>query len=120
MNWITSSLKRSSPRPLSGRRSRSVADYPNPDLGIEVDISPSRIDRPRIDAALQVTEVWRYEGETEQVVIERLGEDGSYYAVEASTLLPIRVEEVRRWVIDEDSSDQSAWARRLRHGPGMS
>jgi len=24
------------------------------------------------------------------------------------------VEEVRRWVLDEDSSDESAWARRLR------
>ncbi|MGD0044192.1 MAG: Uma2 family endonuclease, partial [Isosphaeraceae bacterium] len=96
------------------RRSKKVADYPNPDLGIEVDISPSRIDRPGIYAALQVTEVWRFEGESEQVSIERLGEDGSYYPVEASALLPIRAEEVRRWVIEEDSSDQSAWARRLR------
>ena len=96
------------------RRSRSVADYPNPDLGIEVDISPSRIDGPRTYAALQVAEVWRYEGETEQVVIERLGEDGSYHAVEASTVLPVRAEEVRRWIIEENSSDQSAWARRLR------
>ena len=28
--------------------------------------------------------------------------------------LPIRAEEVRRWVVEEDSSDESAWARRLR------
>jgi len=84
------------------------------DLGIEVDLSPSRIGRPGIYAALQVTEVWRFDGESEQVIIERLGEDGSYYAVEASALLPIRALEVRRWVIEEDSSDQSAWARRLR------
>ena len=48
----------------------------------------------RTYAALQVAEVWRYEGETEQVVIERLGEDGSYHAVEASTILPVRAEEV--------------------------
>lgn len=96
------------------RRSRKVADYPNPDLGIEVDISPSRIDRPGIYAALQVAEVWRFEADREQVIIDRLGEDGSYHAVEASALLPVRTEEVRRWVIEEDSSDQSAWARRLR------
>ena len=96
------------------RRSREVADYPNPDLGIEVDLSPSRIDRPGIYAALQVSEVWRFEGEIGQVIIERLGEDGSYHPVEASALLLIRAEEVRRWVIEEDSSDQSAWARRLR------
>jgi hypothetical protein len=96
------------------RRSKKVANYPNPDLGIEGDISPSRIDRPGIYAALQVTEVWRFEGENEQVVIERLGVDGTYHLVEASAFLPIRAEEVRRWVIEEDSSDQSAWARRLR------
>ncbi len=90
------------------RRSKKVADYPNPDLGIEVDMSPSRIDRPGIYAALQVTEVWRFDGESEQVIIERLGEDGLYHAVEASTLLPIRAEEIRRWVVEEDSSDQSA------------
>ncbi len=96
------------------RRSRKVADYPNPDLGIEVDISPSKIDRPGIYAALRVAEVWRFEGESEQVVIERLGEDGAYHPAEGSSFLPIRAEEVRRWVVEEDSSDQSAWARRLR------
>ena len=100
------------------RRSKNVADYPNPDLGIEVDISPSRIDRPGIYAALLVAELWRFEGESERVIIERLHEDGSYYPVEASGLLPIRAEEVRRWIVEEDSSDQSAWARRLRMGPG--
>ncbi len=96
------------------RRSRNVADYPNPDLGIEVDISRSRIDRPGIYAALQVAEVWRFEGPGERVLIERLGADGAYHAVETSGLLPIRADEVRRWVIEEDSSNHSAWARRLR------
>ncbi|MFI5458643.1 MAG: hypothetical protein ACHRXM_24690 [Isosphaerales bacterium] len=28
--------------------------------------------------------------------------------------MPIRSEEVVLWVVQEDSSDQSAWARRLR------
>jgi len=96
------------------RRSKNIADYPNPDLAIEVDISPPKIDRPGIHAALRIAEVWRFEGEGEQVVIERLGEDGSYYPVEASGFLPIRAEEVRRWVVDEDSRDESAWARGLR------
>jgi len=51
------------------RRSNSIADYPNPDLGIEVDISPSKIDRPGIYAALQVAEIWRFDGESDQVII---------------------------------------------------
>ena len=69
------------------RRSKDVADYPNPDLSIEVDISPSRIDRPGIYAALKVSEVWRFDGEREEVIIERLGEDGSFHPVEGSAVL---------------------------------
>jgi Uma2 family endonuclease len=96
------------------RKSRKIADYPNPDLGIEVDISRSKIDRPGIYAALHVAEIWRFDGDSEQVIIERLGEDGTYQAVEDSLFLPIRAGEIRRWVVEEDSSDESAWARRLR------
>jgi Uma2 family endonuclease len=96
------------------KRSKKIADYPNPDLGIEVDISPSQIDRPGIYASLKVSEVWRFDGEHDEVIIERLGDDGSFHPVEISMFLPIRATEIRRWVVDEDSSDESAWARRLR------
>ncbi len=58
------------------RRSQDVADYPNPDLAIEIDISPSEIDRQAIYQALQVDEIWRFDGES--VVIEQLGEQGQY------------------------------------------
>ena len=90
------------------------ADYPNPDLGIEVDISPSKIDRPGIYAALRVAEVWRFDGERRQIIIERLGDDGAYHPVESSVFLPVSAEEVERWVLTEDYRDGSAWARRLR------
>ncbi len=96
------------------RRSRKIADYPNPDLGIEVDLSPSKIDRPGIYAALGVTEVWRFEVERGQIMIERLGSDQAYHPAEESGFLPIRAEEIHRWVALEDSRDESAWARRLR------
>src|SRR5208337_2929366 len=66
------------------RRSKNVADYPNPDLSIEVDISPSRIDRPGIYAALVVAEVWRFDHEQGRIVIERLRDDSTYHPVEAS------------------------------------
>ena len=39
--------------------SNDVADYPNPDLAIEIDLSPSQIDRPGIYSALRVAEIWR-------------------------------------------------------------
>ncbi len=94
------------------RKARDIADYPNPDLGIEVDESPSKIDRPGIYAALRVSEVWRFDGE--RVIIDWLTEDGSYQPAEESQFLPITVEEIRRWVVEEDTTDESAWARRLR------
>ena len=96
------------------RGALDIADYPNPDLGIEVDMSPPKIDRPGIYAALQVAEVWRFDGGRQVLVIERLEDDGTYRAVDRSSFLPVTAAEIRRWVVDEDSADESAWARRLR------
>ena len=96
------------------RWSKDVAEYPNPDLAIEVDISPSKIDRPAIYAALRVAEVWRFDGERKRIVIERLSEDGTYQTVDMSEFLPIRSEEVARWVLEEDRRAGSAWGRRMR------
>jgi Uma2 family endonuclease len=94
------------------RKSNNINDYPNPDLAIEIDISPSEIDRPAIYAALQVAEVWRFDGEA--VVIEKLKPDGSYVPIESSQFLPIRAEEILRWIAVEDSVNRTAWERRLR------
>lgn len=94
------------------RRSNDVADYPNPDLAIEVDLSPPQVDRADIYAKLHVAEVWRFDGEV--LTIERLGEDGKYHSVEASEFLRVRAEEVPRWLTEEDNSDETAWVRRLR------
>jgi len=96
------------------RWSKDVAEYPNPDLAIEVDISPSKIDRPSIYAALRVAEVWRYDGESQRMVIERLSEDGTYQTANMSGFLPVRSDEVGRWVLEEDRRAGSAWGRRLR------
>jgi Uma2 family endonuclease len=94
------------------RQSNNVADYPNPDLAIEIDISPSQIDRPSIYRALKVAEVWRFDGAS--LVIEQLRPDGTYAASDSSHFLPVRSDEVLRWIRDEDSSDELAWELRLR------
>jgi hypothetical protein len=83
-------------------------------MAIEVDISPSKVDRPGIYAALRVAEIWRFDGARDQVVIERLMSDGSFRSVEVSEFLPVRAEEIARWVLREDARDGSVWARRLR------
>jgi Uma2 family endonuclease len=96
----------------SERGSKDVADYPNPDLAIEVDISSPQVDRAGIYAALRVAEIWRLEGD--RVIIERLTAEGTYEPVDASGFLPVRAEEITRWILKEDLRDRSAWLRRLR------
>ena len=94
------------------RRSNKIKDYRNPDLAIEIDISPSKIDRPGIYAALQVPEIWRFANES--VAIDQLAPEGTYVAAASSRFLHVRPEEVARWVFVEDSPRGLAWEHRLR------
>jgi len=93
-------------------RSNDVADYPNPDLAVEIDISRSKIDRPGIYAALAVSEVWRYQDEA--VTIEQLQADGAYATAAASRFLHVRPDEVTRWLTDGLDANRRDWVRRLR------
>jgi Uma2 family endonuclease len=94
------------------RESKHPADYPWPDLAVEIDISHPQVDRPSIYAALRVAEVWRLvKGRT--LIIEQLQQDGSYAPAEASRFLPIRPDEVIGWLHAEDVGQEDAWYRRL-------
>jgi hypothetical protein len=77
-----------------------------------VDLSPSELDRPGIYAALEVAEVWRFNGI--KLRIDRLSSRGRNTTVTESKLLPVHAEQVRRWIIDEDASDLTSWSRRVR------
>jgi Uma2 family endonuclease len=87
------------------------ADYPIPDLAIEIDISTPQVDRADIYAKLGIFEIWRFDGDV--AVIEQLGPDGRYVAVERSAFVPVRAEHSRRWLVVEDSSDDLEWKDRL-------
>ncbi len=75
-------------------------------------ISPPRTDRPGIYTALGVPEFWRVRNKA--MSIEQLGLGGTYVAVPRSRFLPVRAEDVTRWVFSEDSSSLVAWEERLR------
>ncbi len=94
------------------RRSDDVADYPNPDLAVEIELTAPQIDRDAIYAALRVPELWRFDGES--VVIVQLGPDGTYSRTEASKFLLIQADEIRHWLLEEDTDDLVAWRDRLR------
>jgi Uma2 family endonuclease len=100
-------------REALARGSMDPDDYPKPDLAVEIDLSPSQVDRPGIYAALRVPEIWRVRwGGT--VVIEHLQPDGSYAPAEASRFLPVRAEEIHAWLTAEDVSREDAWYRRFQ------
>jgi hypothetical protein len=92
--------------------SDDVDDFPNPDLAVEVDVSPPRIDRSGIYVALEVPEFWR--ARKKSVSTEHLGPDGAYVPAHRSRFLPVRPEDVTRWVFTEDSADRVTWEERLR------
>ncbi|MGP0062990.1 MAG: Uma2 family endonuclease [Isosphaeraceae bacterium] len=104
--------KRSAVAAALKRRSKNIEDYPNPDHAIEIDISPSQVDRPGIYAALQVPEAWRFDGA--EVTVEQLQADGTYLKVKMSQFLPVKDVEIQRWIVEEDARDLTAWCRRLR------
>jgi Uma2 family endonuclease len=93
------------------RKSNDLADYPNPDLVVEIDISEPKADREGIYAAMRVPELWVFDGEA--LVIKHLGPDG-YFDAGRSQFLTIRPDEVVRWLLEEDRSDRIAWEDRLR------
>jgi Uma2 family endonuclease len=92
--------------------SDDLGDYPNPDLVVEVDVSPPKIDRPGIFAALGVLEFWR--ASQRSISIEQLGPNGDYVPALQSRFLPVRPEDVTRWVFTEKANDLVAWEERLR------
>ncbi len=94
------------------RKSNDAKDYPNPDLAIEVDLSPPKIDREGIYAALQVAELWTFDGT--KLTISRVDDNGQYRAVEKSGFLRVHASEVPRWILEEDRSDYEAWTQRIR------
>ena len=86
--------------------------FPVPDLMIEIDISPPKIDRLEIYRKLRPPEVWKFSDNA--VSIEQLDASGNYVAADASRFLFVRAEEVTQWLRDGKSAVRTAWKRAIR------
>jgi len=64
----------------------SSKEYPVPDVAVEVDVTTQSLDKFPIYAALQIPEVWIYDGET--VAFYQL-EIGEYHQISNSRALPL-------------------------------
>jgi len=94
------------------RMSMDPADYPRPDLAIEIDMSPPQVDRSSIYRDLGVAEVWRLV-KGQELIIEQLQADGSFAPVEVSRFLRVRPEDILRWLNEGANEAQPSWNRRL-------
>ncbi len=102
--WIASASQ------ISAKGDVDLETSPPPDLAIEIDISPSRLDRPKIYAALGIPELWRYDGE--QIHVELLQADGTYRTSDASLSFPfLPVQELARFVAmgEHHGESESQW-----------
>ena len=86
---------------------------PPPDLAIEVEISKSSVNRLGIYGALRVQEIWRFDGRM-LTILDRQ-DDGTYRSVNLSGDFPwISLDEITRFLVEEDTRDETLWARRFR------
>jgi Uma2 family endonuclease len=95
------------------RQSMSPAEYPRPDLAIEIDLSPPQVDRPSIYRDLGIAEVWRLTGPG-RLIFEQLQPDGTYTPVNESRYLRIRPEDVLHWLNEAPNERRADWYRRLQ------
>jgi len=98
---------------MRGKKDFDQDNDPPPDLGIEIDITHSSLDRMAIYAALKVPEVWRFDGESFSVY--RLGADGKYHLSKQSLAFPfLPLAEVLRFLRASDEQDETSLVRSFR------
>jgi Uma2 family endonuclease len=107
---------------ILGKTEIDLARDPPPDLGIEIDITSSLVNRLGIYAALGVGEIWRFDGVA--LLVYLLGPDKTYLASERSKIFPTvplaaLVEFLQKGLSMDDKSlfqEFRAWARNLAGG----
>lgn len=97
---------------VRGRRQIELAVDPPPDLIIEIEITRSAIPRVPLFAAMNVPEVWRWDGD--RIVILHLTDDGYVQAEQSLALPPLTSDVITQLLVENQSTDRSAWARQVR------
>jgi Uma2 family endonuclease len=98
---------------VRGKDRINLKTDPPPDLGLEIDITHSSLDRLAIYAALRIPEVWRLEGR--RIVCYLLGPDGQYTASPTSRVFPgLVVNELMQFLYLRGQMDENAIVERLR------
>lgn len=93
---------------------------PPPDLGVEIEITRSAVNRMTLFAAMKVREIWRFDGQT--MGVEILQPDGNYRSSERSSTFPwAEMQDIVPFIVPNDEigylaviRDFRDWVRRTR------
>jgi Uma2 family endonuclease len=100
----------------AGIRGKMVIDLtidPPPDLAIEIDITSPSLPRLPLYGAIGVPEVWRFDGETVQLLSLVKGE---YQSIPTSIALPmVTPATLETWLTQAKTMGETSWARAIRH-----
>lgn len=98
---------------IRGKRELDFSVDPASDLALEVDVASLSVSRLPIYAALRVSEVWRFDGATIQVLL--LGPDGQYTESDHSPTFPgVPITELVRFLLMWNTHDDLTIAREFR------
>lgn len=97
---------------IRGKEQLDLKVDPPPDLVFEVDITSSSIDKQSLFAKFGVPELWRYDGETVQILVLVAG---SYAQSSQSAVLPVlRVEILTNFVAEYLALSRVQWMKKLK------
>jgi Uma2 family endonuclease len=100
-------------RAMRGKREFDITRDPPPDLALEIDITRSSLDRMGIYAALQVPEVWRFNGSS--IRVYKLGKDQRYTLSSQSPTFPfLQMANVLQLLKESETRDETSLIRSFR------
>lgn len=106
---------------MRGKLTWEVIADPPPDLGLEIEVSRSALNRMAIYAVLRVPEIWRFDG---QLHVHRLHSDGAYrQEIESGVFPSVPLHEIASFLQMAESADILTvirafreWARKIAAG----
>jgi Uma2 family endonuclease len=98
---------------VRGKKELDLERDPPPDLGMEIDISRSSLNRLAIYAAIKVPEVWRYDGEN--LFIYQLNATGEYeLSARSKYFRMVPMEAVKEFLSRKNEMDENSLVKLFR------
>lgn len=99
---------------VRGKKELNLHRDPPPDLAVEVELSRSLVDRVSIYSAMQVPEIWRFDGATLRFCVRQ--QDGAYRNSESSLAFPfLKPAHLTPYLRIDENEDETTRIRQFVH-----